>query len=287
MICAVSRAEGVIPLKTAARLVTVPAGIPPEDILELRLRAGRQAVLVTRPHRLTACSRTLTAKDIEECFSELCRYSVHSYENEIREGFITLDGGHRVGICGTAVVQGGRVVGMREISSLNIRLAHEVKGCAEALYGRLFSGGLCSVLIGGAPLSGKTTVLRDLARLVGENHTTALIDSRGELAACLNGSPTLDAGLNTDILQGFPEEEGILLALRTLSPEVIICDELSGRETAAEQCFQSGVRLIATVHAGSMSEILQKPQLARLAAYADKVVFLGKIGDTPIIKETA
>lgn len=285
MIYTVSRAESIIPLKTAARLVTVPAGIAPENVIELRLRAGRPAVLVTRPHRLEVCSQPLTRDDIEECFREVCRYSVHSYENELREGFITLDGGHRVGVCGAAVLRGGRVDGLRDISSLNIRIAHEIKGCADELYNRLFSDGLCSVLIGGAPLSGKTTVLRDLARLVGQNHTTALIDTRGELSACNQGLPMLDVGLNTDILYGCPEAEGILLALRSLSPEVIICDELSGRESAAELCFDSGVRLIATAHAGSMTELLQKPQLAEITAHAKRAVFLKGIGEPPVIKE--
>ena len=144
MICAASRTESIIPLKTAAKLVTVPAGLAPEAVIELRLRAGRPAVLATRPHRLTVCSQPLTRDDIEECFREICRYSVHSYENELREGFITLDGGHRVGICGTAVLRGGRVDGLRDISSLNIRIAHEIKGCADELYNRLFSDGLCS-----------------------------------------------------------------------------------------------------------------------------------------------
>ncbi|MGN0651103.1 MAG: stage III sporulation protein AA [Oscillospiraceae bacterium] len=285
MICAVSRAESIIPLKSAARLINLPAGIACGDVIELRLRAGRCAVLVTRPHRLTVCSQPLTREDIEECFLEACRYSVHSYENELREGFITLDGGHRVGICGTTVLRSGRVDGLREVSSLNIRIAHEIKGCAERLYDRLFSAGLCSALIGGAPLSGKTTVLRDLTRLVGQNHTTALIDTRGELSACSRGLPMLDVGLNTDILYGCPESEGILLALRTLSPEVIICDELSGRESAAEHCFESGVNLIATAHAGSMTELLQKPQLSAIAAHAEYAVFLKGIGEPPEIKE--
>lgn len=285
MICAVSRAESVIPLKTAARLVSIPAGLDPNSVIELRLRAGRPAVLVTRPHRLTVCSNTLSRDDIEECFREVCRYSVHSYENEIREGFITLDGGHRVGLCGTAVLRGGRQESLRDISALNIRIAHEIKGCADELFNALFSDGLCSTLIGGAPLSGKTTVLRDLTRLIGQNHTTALIDTRGEISACHQGVPMLDIGLNTDVLYGCPEADGILLALRTLSPEVIICDELSGREAAAEMCFQSGVCLIATAHAGSMTELLQKPQLAALVSNAKRAVFLNGIGKPPLIKE--
>ena len=128
-------------------------------------------------------------------------------------------------------------------------------------------------------------MLRDLARLIGQNHTTALIDTRGELSACRQGVPMLDIGLNTDVLYGCPEADGILLALRTLSPEAIICDELSGREAAAEMCFNSGAALIATAHAGSMAELLKKPQLAALAANARRAVFLDGIGKPPLIKE--
>ncbi len=273
-----------LPLKTVGGLVRIPADIGKGELAEVRLRSGRPAVAVTVTGRCRVCSETLTRTDIENCFMELCRYSVHSYAREISEGYITLDGGHRAGFCGTAVMQDGRLASLRDISSINLRLAHEVKGCAEQLYSTAFANGLCSLLIAGKPMSGKTTVLRDLARLLGERHRIAVIDSRNEIAAVANGTPTLDVGLNTDILSGYPRQEGMSIALRTLSPELIMCDEIGGDFSAVEQCLSCGVKLTATVHAGSMYELEQRSETARLLPLFDCIAVLSEKGKLSEIK---
>ena len=172
---------------------------PIESVAEIRLRAGRPCVAVDIYGRMSVCSDVFTAEDINECFSEVCRYSLHSYQSEIAQGFITLDGGHRVGICGTTVKNGGKIEFIKNVSGLNIRVAKEVVGCSDELYNRLFSVEPCSLLLGGKPLSGKTTMLRDVCRVISERHKTAVVDSRGELAACFNGVPQLNTGENTDI----------------------------------------------------------------------------------------
>lgn len=266
--------NAVLPLKNAERLIALPTGVSRNELCELRLRIGRPAVAVTVGGRSFPCSERLTKQDIEACFQELCRYSLHSFQREIAEGYITLPEGHRVGFCGSAVMRGESIETLRDISSINIRFAREIKGCGEALYHAVFASGLRSLLIAGVPLSGKTTVLRDIARLLGERHKVALIDSRNELAACHDGAPQLDVGLNTDVLSGYPKRDGMEIALRTLSPEVIICDEIEGDISAIEQCIHCGVKLIATVHASSLEELSKRKDTAGLLSAFDCIAVL-------------
>ncbi len=267
-----------IPLRSAAGLIHIPAGVSRREIAEIRLRAGRRASVVTVSGRCSPCSEVLSREDIEGCFQELCRHSVHSFAREIAEGCITLPGGHRAGFCGTAVIKNDTIDTLRDISCVNIRIARQIKGCADELFRTAFSEGLRSLLLAGAPLSGKTTILRDLARLLGEEHRVALIDSRSELAAVYRGTPSLDIGENTDVLCGYPKYEGIMTALRTLSPEVIICDEIGGDADAVKQCMHCGVKLIASAHAGSLKELYLRPDTAELLPMFDCAAVLGTRG---------
>lgn len=277
--CTPSSAPLTIPLRAAARLID-SASIP-EGLAELRLRSGRRAIAVLTNGALRPCSPPLSANDIADCFEELTRCSVHSFSRDIAQGFITIDGGCRVGICGTAVCDEstGAIRTMRDISSLNIRLAREVKGCAQELYSRVFSDGLCSLLLGGRPLSGKTTVLRDLARILGERFRVVIIDSRNELSASVGAMPTLDIGENTDALVGCGKGEGIMLALRSLSPQVIICDEIGGDYKAVEQCMFCGVKIVAAAHAASREELCRRADTAQLLPLFDKAAILCGTGN--------
>lgn len=279
--------NAVLPLKCAERLIKLPDGVSRNELCELRLRTGRPATAVTISGRSVTCSGPLSKQDIEDCFGELCRYSVHSFRREIAEGYITLPEGHRAGFCGTAVMRDGSIETLRDISSINLRLAKEIKGCGEALYHAVFEKSLHSLLIAGAPLSGKTTVLRDLTRLLGERHKVALIDSRNELAACHDGAPQLDVGLNTDVLSGYPKLEGMEIALRTLSPEMIICDEIGGDISAIEQCIHCGVKLIATVHASSVEELSRRRDTAGIIGSFDCIAVLHGKGQIAEIKGVA
>lgn len=210
-------------------------------------------------------------EDMEETFRSLCSHSVYTYQNEIKNGFLTIRGGHRVGICGTAVLNQGEVTGLRDISSFNVRVARQIPGAADELFGLLEEGMLRGVLLAGAPSSGKTTILRDLARqLAGGGRLPprkiTVVDERGELAGTFQGDAQNDLGWCCDILNGYPKNQAILQAIRTLSPEVILCDELGGeRETAAvEEAVNAGVSLIVSVHAASAGELLRRRQIRRL-----------------------
>lgn len=264
-----------IPLKSIEK-IQVPR--PISQIAEIRLRAGRPCVAVDVNSNMQVCSPPFSAKEIAECFDEICRYSVYSFEEDISRGFVTLDGGHRVGICGTAVTKQGKITAFKDISGLNIRVAHQILGCSDELYERVFSSGLQSLLLGGKPLCGKTTVLRDLARLLGERHRVTLIDSRGELSASVRGKPNFDIGLNTDALCGAEKSEGIMLAIRSLSPEVIICDEIGDDQAAVEQAMFCGVKIIASAHAASLAELKRRNSTRGLFPLFDCAAVLNENG---------
>lgn len=210
-------------------------------------------------------------KDMEESFRNLCSYSIYSHENEIRNGYITLSGGHRAGICGTAVLQSASIGSVRSISSINLRISREIPGAADELLDQLgnrLTGGL---LLAGAPSTGKTTILRDIARQLssgtrGDLKKVAVIDERGEIAGTYRGVPQNDLGCCCDVLDGYPKAEGILLAVRTLSPEVILCDEIGSESevSAVEQGLNTGVILIASIHAGSVEGLMRRNQATKL-----------------------
>lgn len=252
---------------------------PISEVAEIRIRAGRRAAVVGVNGETEYCSEPFSADEIADVFAEICRYSVYSFQNEIAQGFVTLDGGNRVGICGTAVYKNGKIDFIKDISGLNIRIAHQKKGCADELFGRFFRQGAKSLILSGKPLSGKTTVLRELAGLLSERYRVTIIDSRNELSGSVRGTPTFDIGKNTDVLCGTEKSDGIMMALRTMSPEVIICDEIANDEEAVERCAYCGVKLIASAHAGSIAELEKRFSGTRIMQYFDCAAVLKNRGE--------
>lgn len=267
--------------KLGGVLKKIPSDIK-EETQEIRLRTGRPVTLCTHrrtwfltgagallPQDSELCPITDSAQ-MQEVFQGLCSYSVYSHEQEIREGYLVLRGGHRAGICGTASLHQGAIQSLRDISSICIRIAREKPGAADEIFRRL--GHLeTGLLIAGAPASGKTTVLRDLARQLASGgregyRRVAVVDQRGELGNVFQGVPGNDLGISSDLLSGYPKVEGIQQAVRVLSPEYIICDELGGEEDAraVEAGMFSGVTMIATLHAGSRSELCRRPVCRRM-----------------------
>lgn len=268
-----------------------------EQAQEIRLRCGRPVTVCTgrRTWFLTGSGALLPQDsdlcpvsgpgEMKELFRGLCAYSLYSHEREIRQGYLTLRGGHRVGLCGTAVMQNGEIVSVGEISSLCVRICRELPGAADELFRRigLPEGGL---LIAGAPSSGKTTVLRDIARQLaggklGRYYRVAVVDERGELGSSVQGQPQNDLGISCDLLSGYPRAEGILQAMRVLSPEYVLCDELGseGDAQAVEAGMFAGAGMIASIHAGSRRELLSRPLCRRMletGAFSRVVLLSGR-----------
>ena len=245
------------------------------EIEEIRFRLGQPIAAVTQsgmryidkgkliPFVWRPNLPVINRDEIDSIFYACCNDSVYSCEEQIRQGYLTLPGGHRAGICGTAVLQSGQITAIREITSVNLRIAREIKGAAKELL-PLFQKTLPSFLLAGAPGTGKTTLLRDLARSLPD--TPAGKDERREISGISQGQTFYDLGPNCDILDGYPKCEGILMALRALSPQVIFCDELGGMEDAKaiEMGANAGVQFVATIHAGSKEELFRRPQIGVL-----------------------
>lgn len=256
---AVKKNEYDMAIQPISKILPALAAVPgyiKKDALEIRIRTG-QPILIRLLNGNFAIQAKADSASIENCISAFCKNSVHSYEKEIAEGYITLEGGHRAGFCGTAVYTGGRISFIKNISSINIRIARQHCGCADMLASMFITGSAPKgLLIIGKPLSGKTTVLRDLVRQISKTYTVALIDERGEIAASADGVPQLDIGVMTDVLCGYSKNDGIDRAVRTLSPRYIAMDELGFDNNKTELCLNSGVGVILTAHADSIREAM-------------------------------
>lgn len=208
----------------------------------------------------------VTEQDINDSFNSICQYSVHSFQKEITGGFVTVQGGHRAGICGTAVVRNGQLETIKHISSINFRIARQIFGAADEIMNRVFSAGAEGLLIAGPPSSGKTTVLRDLCRQLGKKYKLSLIDERGEIAAVYNGVSQNDVGIYTDVFDGYCKADGIEAAVRVMSPNIIVCDEIGSESdvSAIKRAMNCGVKIIATVHAGNLEELKCRRHIMRL-----------------------
>lgn len=250
---------------------------------EIRLRSGCPIVISLPSENLFVTQSgdpaytyrsgllTATRENMDESFRMICSSSVHAHQHEIKNGFVTISGGHRAGICGTAVMENDKIMNIREISSINLRIAREIHGAAnEVIRGIGMDGAVCGCLIAGPPGCGKTTVLRDLARQLSCGALgvlrVAVVDERGEIAATYQGLKQNDLGPCCDILDGYPKGEGIMQAIRSLSPDVVICDEIGSVEDAqAIRCsMNSGTAIIASAHAGSFEELMARPQITGL-----------------------
>ena len=256
-----------------------------EAWLEIRLRAGSPLQVVTTagdrwigsdgPVGGPAQALRCTAEDVQRAVALITRASVYAWEDELAQGFCTLPGGHRAGLCGRALRRQGRVSGQKDFTSVCLRVAREVRGAADAvvrLLARAPSGALLhGVLLYGPPGCGKTTVLRDLCRQVADGrpdlalrpHRVAIVDERSEIAACSGGVPQFDLGPRADVQDGWPKAEGLLALIRAMGPEIVACDEIGGAPDARAlaEAARSGVAVFATAHAADAADLWRRPGL--------------------------
>lgn len=209
--------------------------------------------------------------------------SIYAVNEKMSNGFITISGGHRAGICGTAVMKSGKISTLREISSINIRINREIKGAANKIIDKIIKNGIVqNTLIISPPRCGKTTLLRDVARIIGDIYKVSIIDERSEIAACYNGAPQNKIGKLSDVLDSCSKEVGIPMVVRSMAPQVIITDEIGNEADvgAINYAISSGVSVIASAHGKNAYDVIRKNGFENLKNYFDTFITLTNIGGT-------
>ena len=266
------------------RLLTECSDIPSSEAEEFRLRAGRRATLLIGGTETPISSVPVDTGDIEYVIERATNASVHTAQSSIAKGFINCSGGIRIGLCGTGIIDKDKVTGMRGISSLAIRIPHEIRGCGQAAIDKVKADTVGSVLILSPPGYGKTTFLRECIRQLSDSgKRVSVADERGELAAVHRGVPQFDLGKESDIMSGVPKAQAVMMLLRAMNPQIIAMDEVSSPEDveAAETASGCGVRLIATAHAADKSELYRRPvykRLLELGVFKNTVVIENRCG---------
>lgn len=271
-----------IKLRTILGRLTIDFG----KLQEIRLRMNAPLLIIYENKEFFVTSEAtlvkspiqaiqITKNEIRETMEYISNYSLYAFEEEMKQGFITINGGHRIGIAGKTIIENDTIKGMKHISFINIRLAHQVKGCADYVLSFLINQEercIYNTLIISPPRCGKTTLLRDVIRQLSDGNqylrgmSIGVVDERSEIGACYMGTPQNELGIRTDILDCCPKAKGMLMLIRSMSPQIIAVDEVGSREDleAIDYVSSCGCRLIATVHGSSIEDIKSKPVLKEL-----------------------
>ena len=236
-----------------------------DAVQEIRIKSGKPVILNLSYGEKVLDYRT-TSEDLKFMMAKVSNYSLYAFEEEIKQGYITLKGGHRVGLAGECVISNGEVRTIKNISSLNIRICREIIGSCNKIMNLITNNNrVYNTLIVSPPKCGKTTILRDIAKNISNGmykinlsgKKVTIVDERSEIAACYNGVPQMNVGIRTDILDNCLKKSGMIMAIRSLSPEVLICDEIGtkGDLEALNMAFNSGVNVIVTVHGYDIADV--------------------------------
>lgn len=250
------------------------------DAEEFRLRTGRPFTIASAGSEFVPDpADRVTTEDLSEFLRIVSKGSVHTVAESLKWGFVTAEGGHRVGVCGSAIVKNGEITGIRNLSSASLRIAKEMKGIGKPVCGELTrEGKIPNTLIVSPPGGGKTTLLRDIVRLLSDGgKRVAVADERGELAALYEGEPGFDIGQRTDVMEGCSKASAALMLLRSMNPQVIAMDEITTPEdmAAMERAANCGVSLIATAHADGLDDLRQRIYYRDAERLFQKIVLIG------------
>ena len=267
-------------LVTGIMADAVRAAAAEEKVTELRMRVGRALVVRTAGERIVARMPSgypyiVTEDDIERLLAAASDYSVYAVSDSLVRGYLSKRG-IRIGVAGEGVTDGGDVLNMKHIRFVTVRIPRQIKGVADGLKGRIFGGDeVKNTLVISPPAGGKTTLLRELARLASESRETLVIDERGEIAAAADGVPTFDIG-DCDVVTGVPKGIAYENTIRAMNPEVIVTDELFGARDAEAMCdiVRSGVKVFASLHGKGVESVFRSSALCRLKEIAELYIVL-------------
>jgi stage III sporulation protein AA len=247
--------------------------IPPhqkEELEEIRIRIDRP-IEITMKGAPRFLSYIIRQEDAFHLMNKISQFSIYTLEEELKRGYITVSGGHRIGLAGKVILEDGKVKAIRDIASFNIRIAKEKIGIAEKITPFIFKDFWMHTMIIGPPQTGKTTLLRDIARIIstgkGEKgihaYKVGIIDERSEIAGCVNGIPQMSFGPRLDVLDACPKAEGMMMMIRSMSPDVLVVDEIGRVEDAEaiQEAVHAGIKLIMTTHGSSLEEVRNRPSL--------------------------
>ncbi|KYH35685.1 hypothetical protein CLTEP_00780 [Clostridium tepidiprofundi DSM 19306] len=241
---------------------------------EIRIKINKPIIYEIGMREMIS-SYIVNQDDLKVILQRMSEFSIYAFEEEIKRGYITIKGGHRIGICGRCVIEGSRIKTIRDIASVNIRICREILGCSNRVMPYIIKNTYVNnTIIISPPKCGKTTLIRDIARNVSngiekygfKGKKVCIIDERSEIGACYKGVPQMKVGIRTDVLDGSPKSEGIMMAIRSMSPEVIICDEIGTYNDMDSiiMALNSGINLITTIHGFGIEDLFRRNVFKKL-----------------------
>ncbi|MDC3415494.1 stage III sporulation protein AA [Aquibacillus salsiterrae] len=253
---------------------------------EIRVRLAQPIELIFDDHETWLTNLIPTEEDGMYLLNQLSQFSLYRLEDELREGFITIEGGHRVGLAGKVNTLNGSVKAIKHISFFNIRIAKEKVGISRRYIQYLYKSSYLNTLIIGPPQTGKTTLLRDFARIISTGWQdvkplkTGIVDERSEIGGSINGIPQHQLGLRTDLMDACPKAEGLMMMIRSMSPDVLVVDEIGNSDdvNALMEAMHAGVRILCSVHGESLEQLRKRPSLKVLFDHEvfDRFVILSR-----------
>ena len=259
-----------------------------EEAQEIRIRVERPIIIKLR-NLDVMIEYKINQSEILQILERICENSIYAYKRQICEGYITIKGGHRIGLTGSAVIENGEIINIKYVTSLNFRIARQVLNCSNKILGQVLNlkeQTIFNTLIVSPPGKGKTTILRDAIRRISngieelnfKGKTCGVVDERGEIAAMYRGIPQNDVGIRTDVIENIKKSKGMKILIRTMSPEVIACDEIGTKEDAEaiSEALISGVKGIFTMHGSNLEDIKSNPQINKLIEEKkiEKIIFI-------------